>query len=132
MNMIYLARKGDGTVVFHADKKAMYDLDNLEPELAVTLADFENAGGLARVIDGEIFLGKTADEIAEEERLAQINAYKAELAELDKEAGAGRSVRDISMSLAEQNGITGDAYRTIKGIENRADIVRGKLHQLLA
>lgn len=131
-NMIYLAKRRNGTLSVHTDESAMYDMDGLEPEMTVTAAEYEAAGSMARIIKGKIVIGKTADEKAEEERQAKILAYRAELAELDKEAGSGRPVRDISMRLAEESGLTdGDAYKNLKSIEDRANEIREKLNPLL-
>ena len=65
--MVYLAKK-DGAVIHHADKAAMRGLDGVEPEKEVTDGEFEEAGGLVRIIDNKIVLGKTEAEKAEEEK----------------------------------------------------------------
>jgi phosphopantetheine adenylyltransferase len=110
----------------------MRDMDGLAPEMTVTAAEYEAAGNTARIIKGKIVIGKTAEEKAEEEKQAKILKYKAELAELDREVGSGRPVRDISMSLAEKNGLTGSpAYKNLKDIEKRAEEIREKLDLLL-
>lgn len=131
-NMIYLAKRKNGTLSVHTDEKAMRDMDGLAPEMTVTAAEYEAAGNTARIIKGKIVIGKTAEEKAEEEKQAKILKYKAELAELDREVGSGRPVRDISMSLAEKNGLTGSpAYKNLKDIEKRAEEIREKLDLLL-
>jgi hypothetical protein len=57
--MVYLAKK-NGRVIAHTDLEAMKDLDGVEtPDMTITEADWQAAEGLARIIDGEIFLGKT-------------------------------------------------------------------------
>jgi len=131
-NMIYLAKRKDGTLSVHADKNAMYEMDGLEPEMTVTAAEYEAAEGIVRIIKGKFVLGKTEAEKAEEKKQADIAKYKAELAELDKQVGSGRSIRDISMRLAEKNGMTNDdAYATLKEIEESADEIRKVLKPLL-
>jgi hypothetical protein len=77
--MVYLAKK-NGAVVCHADLAAMNAIDGI-----VEIADeeFAAAGGLARLIDGEIFLGETDAETAAEENAARVRALKAPLAGTD-------------------------------------------------
>lgn len=127
-NMIYLAKRKNGTLSVHSDEKAMRDMDGLKPEMTVTTAEYEAAGSMARIINGKIVIGKTTEEQTEEEKQAKISKFKAELAELDKKAGSGRTVRDISMRLAKQNGLEKEsAYKNLKEIEDRADEIREKL-----
>jgi len=131
-NMIYLAKRENGTLSIHADKAAMYEMDGLEPEKTITAAEYAAAEHLARIINGKIVIGKTAGEKAEEEKQAKISRYKAELADIDKKAGSGRAVRDISMRLAEGSELeNGDAYKSLKEIEDQADEIREKLKPLL-
>jgi len=48
MGNVYLAKK-NGVVVIHADKQAMKELDGIEkPDMTITQAEFEAAGGLVR------------------------------------------------------------------------------------
>ncbi|MDR1250882.1 MAG: hypothetical protein LBK62_01820 [Treponema sp.] len=71
----------------HTDLQAMYELNGVDtPELTVTDAEFEAAEGLARIIEGEIFLGKTEAELAAEEAAAEIHRIKAEIAARDYRA----------------------------------------------
>ena len=51
--------------------------------MQITETEWENAGCLARVIDGNIVLGKTADEIRKDEERAEITALVAKLKALD-------------------------------------------------
>jgi hypothetical protein len=52
--MIYLIRK-NGIVIAHTDFEAMEALDGIStPDMTVTEAEWEAAGGLARLVDGEI------------------------------------------------------------------------------
>ncbi|MDR1250760.1 MAG: hypothetical protein LBK62_01200 [Treponema sp.] len=84
--MVYLAKKA-GRVPAHTDLQAMYELDGVDtPELTVTDAEFEAAEGLARIIEGEIFLGKTEAEQAAEEAAAEIRRIKTEIAARDYRA----------------------------------------------
>jgi hypothetical protein len=96
---VFLARK-DGQVVHHTDKKAMKALDGIAtPEKTVTDAEFEAAGGLARIINGEIFLGKTAAEIAAETATARITEIDAQLEVLDQKSI--RPSRAVSQALSK-------------------------------
>jgi hypothetical protein len=73
--MIYLIRK-DGMVIPHTDLAAMKELDGAEtPDMTVTEAEWEAAEGIARVIDGEIFLGKTEEE-KRSEKEAEVKAKR--------------------------------------------------------
>jgi hypothetical protein len=66
--MVYLAKKGSGVVV-HANREAMKLMDGIDtPDMTLTDAEWTAADGLARLIDGAIFLGKTdAEKRAEQE-----------------------------------------------------------------
>jgi hypothetical protein len=60
--MVYIARK-NGAAVHHASLEAMRQMDGIDaPEMEVSDAEFEAAGGLIRIIGGEIVLGKTEAE----------------------------------------------------------------------
>ncbi|MDR2048359.1 MAG: hypothetical protein LBP69_02795, partial [Treponema sp.] len=64
--MIYLIKK-NGLVIPHTDLEAMQALDGIStPDMTITEAEWEAAEGLARIIDGEIVLGKTDAEKREE------------------------------------------------------------------
>jgi hypothetical protein len=73
--MVYLAKK-DGRVIAHTDLEAMKELDGISaPDMAVTEAEWEAAEGLARIIGGEIFLGKTGAE-KRAEKGAEVKALR--------------------------------------------------------
>ncbi|MDR2095057.1 MAG: hypothetical protein LBP76_06015 [Treponema sp.] len=81
--MVYLAKK-NGVVVHHTDRAAMEALDGIAtPDMEITDEEFEASGGLARLIDGEIVLGKTSAEAQAEENARQIMVLKKNLAETD-------------------------------------------------
>jgi hypothetical protein len=64
--MIYLIKK-NGLVIPHTDLEAMQALDGIStPDMTITETEWEAAKGLARIIDGEIVLGKTEAEKREE------------------------------------------------------------------
>jgi len=132
MGNVYLWKVEDN-IIFHANLEAAEQLNGLsrQPDMTVTEAEYHAAGGLVRVIDGSIVLGKTDAEQAEDVRQEQIAECKAELAELDKAAGAGRSVRDLVITMAEQSDMTaGDAYTNLKSIEDQAAVIRVRLSAL--
>jgi hypothetical protein len=85
--MVYLARK-NGAVIFHTDLAAMERLDGVNtPEKTITEAEWNEAGGFARIIGNEIFAGKTGEEKAAEkaetDRAVALAGLKKKLAETD-------------------------------------------------
>jgi hypothetical protein len=126
--MVYLAKK-NGVVVHHTDKKAMREFDGIEKaDVEITDAEFEAANGLLRIINGKIVIGKTAEEKAEDARQVKIDGYKAELAQIDRDAGAVRCVRGLALAAAQKSGITsGKDYGNLKDFEDRADVLREKI-----
>ena len=80
---VYLAIKGD-VVIHHTDLSAMESMDGIsQPDMTITEEEFYAAEGLARLIDGKIFLGKTDAEKAREEAIERIRILKGWLAETD-------------------------------------------------
>ena len=60
--MVYLAKKG---VVHHTGLEVMKGIDGIDtPEMTVSEAEFEAAGGLARIINWALIFGKTEAEAA--------------------------------------------------------------------
>jgi hypothetical protein len=97
--MVYLAKK-DGGVVHHTSLQALKEMDGIEaPDMELSDEDFEAAGGLARLIDGEIVLGKTEAEIAAEENRKRIAEIDSELDEIDRKSG--RPARAVSFAVAK-------------------------------
>ena len=81
--MVYLWKK-NGVVYHHTDLDAAAQLDGLTtaPDMTVSKTDFEAAGGIVRLLDGEIVFGKTDREIADEaarQRMAEIDAIFLQL-----------------------------------------------------
>ncbi|MFA5658738.1 MAG: phage tail assembly chaperone [Oscillospiraceae bacterium] len=64
--MIYVFKKGE-QVVWHTSLDAAKEMDGVtQPDTTVSESDFYAAGGLIRLIDGEIVIGKTdAEKLAE-------------------------------------------------------------------
>ena len=128
MKNVYLVKKNGG-VIAHTDLQAMKELEGVEkPDMTITLAEYEAAGGLVRLIGNKIVVGKTPAEKAEDEKQAEISALKAELAEIDREAGAGRAVRGLALEQAKKEGIRYDTgnkdFDNLQNWENRADPLR--------
>jgi hypothetical protein len=115
--MIYLIRK-NGIVIAHTDLEAMETLDGVStPDMTVTEAEWEAAGGLARIIDGEIFLGRTdAEKKAEKETEIKAQRNRILLETVDRVNGirweamtgeekeAWREYRQALLDIPEQEG----------------------------
>jgi hypothetical protein len=88
MDMVYLAKKG-GQVVFHIDLQSLRDLYGVSSaDMTIPLQEFEAAEGLARVIDGKIFLGKTdAEKRAEKEEEVRAKRDRILLGTVDRVNG---------------------------------------------
>jgi hypothetical protein len=104
--MVYLAKK-NGAVVHHTDLAAMKALDGIEtPDMEITDEEFAAADGLARLIDGEIFLGKTAAEKAAEANAERVRFLKSRLAGTDyitaKIAEGSATVEEYAGKIAER------------------------------
>jgi hypothetical protein len=128
--MIYLVKDNDKVRVFYSEND-MKAAGFKKAGLTVSEEQFNSNGCYARLIDGDIVVGKTAAEIAEEEGRERVAEYMAELAELDREAGAGRFIRDTSIAFAEMNGLAnGKGYETLVDIEARAATIRARLASL--
>ena len=67
-------------------------------DLAVSEEKFNSNGCYARLVDGKIIVGRTEAEIAEAERQEQTTALLGELDQIDRDSGASREMRDISLS----------------------------------
>ncbi|MDR2419462.1 MAG: hypothetical protein LBD79_10500 [Treponema sp.] len=104
--MVYLAKK-DGAVIRHTDLTAMQDLDGIStPDLTITDEEFDAAEGLARIIDGAIYLGKTEAEVQTEQNAQRIRALKGLLAGTDyiavKIAECAASTSDYADKIAQR------------------------------
>jgi hypothetical protein len=87
MGNVYFWKAGD-RVVYHADLEAAAQLDGLsrQPDMTVTEEQFSAAESLARIIDGDIFLGKTDAEKQRELDAAEMAGLKTEIAARDYRA----------------------------------------------
>lgn len=81
--MVYLAKKGN-EVVHHTSKKAMLEMDGIaKADMEISDEEFEKAGCLARIIGGNIVIGKTENEKKAEENAERILFLKNCLAQTD-------------------------------------------------
>jgi hypothetical protein len=81
--MVYLTIK-NGVVLNHTSLAAMEQLDGVaHSDLELSDAEWDAAGGLARVVDGKIVLGKTETELQAEQAAKRITELKALLAGTD-------------------------------------------------
>jgi hypothetical protein len=104
--MVYLAKKNGG-VIHHTDLAAMQALDGVEtPDMEITDEEFESAGGLVRLVDGEIVLGETVAEKSAEAAAERIYFLKILLADTDyiavKIAEGSATVEDYSAKIAQR------------------------------
>lgn len=105
--MVYLWKK-KGRVYHHTDLAAAAQIDNLTaaPDMTISEAVFEAAGGIARLVDGEIVLGKTEAELQAEENERQIIALKRKLADTDyiavKIAEGAAAIDDYAGQIAQR------------------------------
>jgi hypothetical protein len=125
MNTVYLGKK-NGVVVHHMDKDAMLDLDGIVPDKEVTLAEFEAAGGIARIIGNKIILGKTDAERTADAALKRIAEIDRELASIDSRAGTGRAPRALLLEYAGQAGINGVDVDRLEEAESEAQVLRNE------
>jgi len=91
--------KVDGVVLYHTDLQAAIDLYNLtrKPDKTVTLEEWGAAGGIVRIIDGVIVLGKTDTEIVMETKQTQIAEIDSQLNALDNRYLTPRVLANIGI-----------------------------------
>jgi len=121
--MVYVAKKKDGTLVHHTSKEAMKALDGIsKPDWEVTDAEYEAANGLMRIINGELFLGKTdaekAAEKKEAEDTARVSFLKTQLAATDyiaaKIAEGSATKAEYAEKIAQRQAWRGEINRLEK------------------
>ena len=103
---VYLAIKGD-VAIHHTSLSAMKTMDGISvPDMTITEEEFEAAGGLVRLVDGKIFLGKTDAEKASEEAVEKIRVLKKQLADTDyiasKIAEGSATAKDYADKITER------------------------------
>ena len=98
MKKVYIANK-NGVAIHHTDLKAMKEIYGVDtPEMTITEAEFEAAGGLARIINGALVLGKTEAEAALEQAERRAWEIDAELQRID--AKSARPARAVAIAAA--------------------------------
>jgi hypothetical protein len=127
--MVYIARK-DGGVVHHTSLEAMSAIDGIDaPEMTVSEAEFEAAGGLARITNGKIVLGKTKEEKAREQAECRTLEIDAELRGLD--AKSARPARAVARAIAGGVPPNPADVARLDEYETRADALRSEKSGLL-
>ena len=109
--MIYLVNDNGNIRVFHSEE-AMKAAGFKKAGLSVSEEIFNSNGCYARLVDGKIVVEKTDAEKAEEEKQAQINERLGTLERIDRDSGASREVRDVSISA----GVVLDAFRVLTAV----------------
>jgi len=103
---IYL-KKENGTVKVFYSEEAMIGAGYTAADKIVTEEEFNSNGCYARIINGEIIVGRTVEEIEAEERAEKIADLKSQLAELDKQYLTPRKLSGIGINepyaLAERS-----------------------------
>jgi hypothetical protein len=105
--MVYLWIK-NGAVYHHSDLEAAAQLDGLRtfPDREVSEADFEAAGGIARLEGGKIILGRSEAEKQAVENERKIVVLKRKLADTDyiaaKIAEGSATAADYAGEIAQR------------------------------
>ena len=130
MNKIYLW-KIEKKIIYHTDLQAAADIDGLlrEPDKTVTTAEWDDAEGLVRIINGNIILGKTNDEIAIENELSELEQEETSLQnELDGKDYKVIQAAERGFSLAE---INPDLHTRRETCRSRINSIRERRNILL-
>jgi len=130
MKDVYLVKSGDFVRNFLSEAD-MQAAGFLKADKIVDEYEFNSNGCYARIIGGEIVVGQTPEEIAEQEKQEQISAYEDQLAQIDQDAMAGRASRDLLLVIADHLGIKGKAVDTLRSYEIKAEPIRVELAPLL-
>jgi len=129
--MVFLVKDSGKVRAFYSENE-MKSAGFKKADLSVSEEKYNSNGCYARIIGGNIVVGKTDEEAAAEERQKKIAEYTLELEELDRQAGAGRFIRDTSIAFAKKNGMdSGKGYQNLIEIETRAAEIRELLAPLL-
>jgi len=129
--MVYLVKENGNLRVFMSEAE-MKAAGFKKANLTATEEEYNSNGCYARIIGDDVVIGKTASEKAAEEKQNKITALTAKLEELDREAGAGRFIRDVSLDYAKKNGLnSGKGYQNLVDIEAQAEIIREQLAPLM-
>ena len=100
--------KENDRIIFHTDLQVAADVDGLtrKPDKTITTEEWGQSGGLVRIIDDEIVLGKTNKEIEKEKLVIEERRLQKELAEKDykviKAAEKGLTLANEDLKLHER------------------------------
>jgi hypothetical protein len=126
--MVHLAKK-NGRVIHHTDLAAMLQMDGIEtPDMTITDEEFQAAGGLLRIIGGEIVIGPTEAEQAEEARQKRIAEIDKALQAVD--AKSARASRSVALAAAQGGQPDNADVQTLAALEAQAGELRSELRSL--
>jgi hypothetical protein len=129
MAIIYFAIK-DGKVVHHTDMREMNRL-GLVPLDSMTENDFTGFGNQVRIIDGELFYGKTKKEKLDEQNKSRIDEIDRALSNIDLKSGC-RPVRASMIAIKGQLPISAkDDVDRLEQFEQQAQALREERRQLV-
>jgi len=128
--MVYLATK-DGAVIHHTSLDAMLEMDGIaKPEMEISDEEFEAAGGVFRIVDGRIVLGKTEAEIVAEKGLVRLGEIDAELDDIDRKSG--RPARAVASAIAKGGTASKQDLARLDEFEKQAGDLRKERSAILA
>jgi hypothetical protein len=107
----------------------MKQLDGIEtPDLVISDDAFQAADGLLRIIDGEIIIGPTEAEQAEDARQKRIAEIDKALQAVD--AKSARASRSVALALSQNNQPDTADVQTLADLEEQAGALRAELRSL--
>jgi chaperonin cofactor prefoldin len=129
--MVYFARKGNN-VIHHTDINAMREWDGLKPETQLTEVEFLAYDNQVRLIDGNIFFGKTPKEQADQQARDRINEIDQQLKSIDAQS-AGRSLRAAILAIKDDlpPSVAVDVQK-LEALETQAQELRAERAALVA
>jgi len=130
MNKIYLW-KIENKIIYHTCLQVAAALDGItrEPDKTVSSSEWDDAEGLVRIINGDIVLGKTDEEITVENELSEMDQEETSLQnELDEKDYKVIQVAERGFSLAEINPELHERRETCR---SRINCIRERKRELL-
>ena len=106
--MIYLVKENGKVRVFHSEEE-MKAAGFKKADKTVSEELFNSNGCYAKIVNGSVIVGKTTEEKAAEEKQEKLSEILEKLEQIDRESGASRQVRDVSVSA----GVVLDAVRIL-------------------
>jgi hypothetical protein len=141
--MVYFVKtKNQNVRVFYSETE-MISAGFKRADKTATEEEYNSNGCYVRLIDGQIVIGKTDDEKAQEEIAEKEAELKARLDQIDKEAGCGRAFRAVAIEVAailHKANPNNETFDPVKGndlkkiieAEESAIAVRAELAPILA